>query len=60
MSSGQMDRSIFLGNVAHGGGTPEGVTLYDIPDPPDYRYADVNGPTVLVNPNGRQIVYLYR
>ncbi|MGR3417574.1 DUF1236 domain-containing protein [Paracoccus sp. (in: a-proteobacteria)] len=48
------------GEVVPGAGVPEDVTLYDIPEYPAYRYAQINGQTVLVNPNDRQIVYIYR
>ncbi|HIC65441.1 MAG: hypothetical protein CMI50_06485 [Paracoccus sp.] len=48
------------GEVVPGAGIPEDVTLYDIPEYPAYRYAQINGQTVLVNPNDRQIVYIYR
>lgn len=48
------------GEVVNGAGIPDNVTLYDIPDQPDYRYASINGQTVLVNPNERKIVYIYR
>ena len=48
------------GEVVPGAGIPEDVTLDDIPAYPAYRYARINGQTVLVNPNDRQIVYIYR
>lgn len=46
--------------VAPGAVLPETVPLYDIPEHPSYRYTDINGQTVLVNPYDRQIVYIYR
>ncbi|MCF3973376.1 DUF1236 domain-containing protein [Paracoccus salsus] len=48
-----------VGSVT-GAGVPETVTLHDIPDTPSYRYATINGQNVLVNPNDRRIVYIYR
>ena len=47
------------GEVVVGAGIPESVTLYDIPDQPDYRYVVVNDLPVLVNED-RRIVYVYR
>ncbi|MDO5647333.1 DUF1236 domain-containing protein [Paracoccus sp. (in: a-proteobacteria)] len=51
---------ILDGEVVVGAGVPDSVTIYDIPDQPDYRYAVINRQTVLVNPDSRQIVYIYR
>ena len=48
------------GEVVVGAGIPETVTLYDIPEQPDYKYVVVNGQPVLVNPADRRIVYIYR
>ena len=48
------------GEVVVGAGIPETVTIYDIPEQPDYRYAQINGQTVLVNPENRNIIYIYR
>lgn len=48
------------GEVVLGAGIPETVTVYDIPDQPDYRYAQINGQTVLVDPTERNIIYIYR
>ena len=48
------------GEVVVGAGIPETVNVYDIPEQPDYRYAQINGQTVLVDPTSRQIVYIYR
>lgn len=48
------------GEVVIGAGVPETVTLYDIPDQPDYKYVTINGQPVLVNPADRKIVYIYR
>lgn len=48
------------GEVVIGAGVPEEVTLYEVPDAPDYRYVTINGQRVLVNPENRQIVYIYR
>lgn len=51
---------ILDGEVVMGAGVPDTVTLYDVPDFPQYRYVTVNGQTVLVNPDDRKIVYVYR
>lgn len=48
------------GEVVLGAGVPENVTVYDVPEFPDYRYVNINGQTVLVNPDDRKIVYIYR
>lgn len=48
------------GEVVVGAGVPDTVTIYDIPQQPDYRYAQINGQTVLVNPENRNIIYIYR
>ncbi|WP_134726822.1 DUF1236 domain-containing protein [Paracoccus luteus] len=48
------------GEVVVGAGIPDSVTLYEIPEQPDYRYVVVNGQPVLVNPTDRRIVYIYR
>lgn len=48
------------GEVVTGAVLPEAVTLYDIPTYPDYRYVQVNGQTVLVEPTTREVVYVYR
>ncbi|MDO5603540.1 MAG: DUF1236 domain-containing protein [Paracoccus sp. (in: a-proteobacteria)] len=54
------DPVILDGEVVIGAGVPETVTLYEIPDAPEYRYVTINGQPVLVNPENRQIVYIYR
>lgn len=54
------DPIILDGEVVLGAGVPETVTLYDIPDAPEYKYVTLNGQPVLVDPNNRQIVYIYR
>ncbi|AUM74278.1 DUF1236 domain-containing protein [Paracoccus jeotgali] len=54
------DPVLLEGEVVIGAGIPETVTLYDIPEAPDYRYVTVNGLPVLVDPNDRTIVYIYR
>lgn len=52
---------VFLeGEVVIGAGVPDTVTLYEIPEQPDYRYVTINSQPVLVNPENRQIVYIYR
>ncbi|WBU60813.1 DUF1236 domain-containing protein [Paracoccus albus] len=51
---------ILDGEVVVGAGVPEEVTLYEVPDAPEYRYVTINGQQVLVNPENRQIIYIYR
>lgn len=51
---------ILDGEVVVGAGIPDSVTLYEIPNQPDYRYVVVNNQPVLVNPTDRRIVYVYR
>lgn len=51
---------ILDGEVVVGAGIPDSVTLYEIPNQPDYRYVVVNNQPVLVNPADRRIVYIYR
>ncbi|MDO5622868.1 MAG: DUF1236 domain-containing protein [Paracoccus sp. (in: a-proteobacteria)] len=48
------------GEVVVGAGIPDSVTLYDIPEHPEYKYLTVNGQPVLVNPEDRKIVHIYR
>lgn len=48
------------GEVVIGAGIPEEVTLYDIPETEDYQYVTINGQQVLVNPDDRTIVHVYR
>lgn len=54
------DTVVLDGEVVVGAGVPDTVTLYDVPEYPDYRYVNINGQNVLVNPSDRQIVYIYR
>lgn len=54
------DPVILDGEVVVGAGVPDTVTLYDIPDQPDYKYVTINGQPVLVSPTDRKIVYVYR
>lgn len=52
---------VFLeGEVVVGAGIPETVELRPIPDVEEYRYVNVNGQLVLVEPADRQIVYVIR
>ena len=53
------DRVLLDGEVVVGAGVPDTVTLAEVPDY-DYRYAYVNGQPVLVDPQTRRIVYVYR
>jgi uncharacterized protein YraI len=47
------------GEVVVGAGLPDNVELTEIPDY-QYRYVDVNGQPVLVDPQTRRIVYIVR
>ncbi len=47
------------GDIVIGGTVPETVTMMEIPDY-EYRYVRVNDRQVLVDPNTRQIVYVYQ
>ena len=47
------------GEVVVGAGVPETVELREIPNY-EYRYVNVNGQPVLVEPNDRRIVYIVR
>lgn len=60
VTTNAVDPVVLDGEVVIGAGVPEAVTLHDVPDYPDYRYALINGQYVLVNPSDRQIVYIYR
>jgi uncharacterized protein YraI len=48
------------GEVAVGAGVPQDVTLYEIPSQSEYRYVDINGQTVIVNPETNAIVSVIR
>tara|TARA_R110002012_G_scaffold290152_2_gene483648 strand:- start:7448 stop:8137 length:690 start_codon:yes stop_codon:yes gene_type:complete len=53
--------TIYLdGEVAVGAGVPKEVTLYEIPAQSEYRYVNINGQTVLVNPETNAIVRVVR
>jgi uncharacterized protein YraI len=55
----RMDPVYLNGEVVVGAGLPDNVELSDIPDY-QYRYVDVNGQPVLVDPQTRRIVYIVR
>lgn len=48
------------GEVVVGASVPQEVNVYEIPDQTDYTYAQINGQTVLLDANDRNIVYIYR
>lgn len=53
-------RPVYLqGEVVEGAGLPADVTLSPVPDY-QYQYAYVNGMPVLVEPQSRQVLYVYR
>ncbi|WP_265501129.1 DUF1236 domain-containing protein [Paracoccus beibuensis] len=60
VTTNQVEPVYLEGEVVVGAGVPEPVAIYEIPDQPEYRYAQINGQTVLIDPTERQIVYIYR
>ena len=54
-----VDQVYLDGEVVVGGTVPANVDLYEVPDD-QYRYVYINGQEVLVTPDTRQIVYVYR
>lgn len=54
-----MDPVYLDGEVVVGAGVPDTVTLQPVPDY-QYEYVYINGQRVLVDPQTRQIVYVYR
>lgn len=50
---------ILDGEVMLGVGVPETVTLLEAPQS-EYRYAFINGRTVLIEPTSRRVVYVYQ
>lgn len=55
----QVEPVYLEGEVVTGATLPETVVLQDVPDY-EYRYVNVNGQVVLVEPQSRQIVYVMR
>lgn len=55
----RMDPVYLNGEVVVGAGVPDTVSLQQVPDS-SYDYAYVNGQPVLIDPNSRRIVYVYR
>jgi hypothetical protein len=60
IESNPVDTVYLDGEVAVGAGVPQEVTLYEIPSQPEYRYVNINGQTVLVNPENNAIVRVIR
>lgn len=60
IESNPVDTVYLEGEVAVGAGVPKEVTLYEIPSQPEYRYVNINGQTVLVNPENNAIVRVIR
>ena len=50
---------VILDGEVVGAGIPDTVTLYDIPDHPDYKYVVVNNQPVLESPADRKILHVY-
>lgn len=59
ISQNTLDPIYLDGEVRVGLGVPETVVLREVPAS-EYRYAYINGTPVLVEPQTRQIVYVYR
>jgi hypothetical protein len=59
VQSNPVDPVYLEGEVAVGAGVPQTVTLYEIPDE-EYRYANINGQTVLVETSNNAIVRVIR
>lgn len=59
VSTNNVDPVYLDGEVVVGAGLPETVVLHEIPQY-QYRYVQVNGQTVLVDSNTRQVVYIVR
>jgi uncharacterized protein YraI len=59
VTSNRIDPVYLDGEVVVGAGLPETVALREIPDY-EYRYVNVNGQPVLVEPSSRRIVYVMR
>lgn len=59
VTDNRMQPVYLQGEVVVGAGVPDTVQLQQVPDY-QYDYAYVNGEPVLVDPNDRRIVYVYR
>ncbi len=59
ISSNPVEPVFVNGEVVVGAGIPDTVTLYDVPES-EYRYVNLNGQYVLVEPEDRRIVYIQR
>jgi hypothetical protein len=57
--SNPVDPVYLEGEVVVGAGVPDTVELRPVPDY-QYRYVDINGQPVLVDPQTRRIVYVVR
>ena len=53
-----VDEVVLTGDLAVGVGVPDEVVLYEIPGQ-EQRYVLINGQYVLVDPDTRQVVYIY-
>ena len=57
--SNPVDPVYLDGEVVVGAAIPEAVAVYEVPQS-EYRYVNVNGQYVLVEPEGRRVVYIAR
>lgn len=57
--SNPVDPVYLDGEVVVGAALPETVTVYDVPQS-EYRYVNVNGQYVLLEPDGRRVIYIER
>ncbi len=55
-----VDPVILDGEVVVGAQVPADVTVYDVPNSTEYAYLNVNGNTVLVDTESREIVHVLR
>ncbi len=60
IESNPVDTIYLDGEVAVGAGVPQEVTLYEIPSQSEYRYVNINGQTVVVDPQNNAIVRVIR
>ena len=59
VTANKVDPVYLEGEVVVGSALPQTVKVYEVPQY-NYRYAYVNGRTVLVEPGTNKIVYIYR
>lgn len=60
VNSNPVETVYLNGEVAAGAGIPSEITLYEVPDQPEFRYLNVNNQTVLVDAETGAIVRILR